>query len=378
MGAAMAARWVGAGFDVTVWNRDPAKARAIDGATVAPSPAAAVDGASIVVTMLADGAATESVMTDALPAMAPGAVWIQMATVGLDAHDRLASMAHRAGVALVDAPVSGTKAPAEQGTLAVLASGPEELRARCGPVFDAVASSVTWVGEAGAGQRLKLVVNHWLAALLAGLAESIALAEHLGIDPAEFLRLTDGAAIGSPYAQLKGSMMLDRSYPASFPLRLLAKDVGLVSDAARATGADLRLPGAVGELLGAALAEHGDDDMSAVVEALRDDRHEVVDDRVNQRFVLRRTGAAGELCYRLDGERLVLEHTRVPEPLRGQGIGGRLLRAAVDHAAAAGLTVVPVCTYARRWLEEHPDEARRVPIEWPEQAPSRTPGAHSS
>ena len=271
MGGAMARRWAGHGFDVTAWNRDGTKAEQLAdaGVRVAPSAAAAVAGAEVIVTMLADGDVTEKVMADGLGTAAPGAVWVQMATVGIDATERLEVMADRAGVGFVDAPVSGTKQPAERGMLTVLAGGPEALRNRCEPVFAPVAVKVVWVGEAGAGSRLKLVMNSWLSALLAGLAEAIALAEGIGVDPRQFLAAIEGGPLDSSYAGVKGPMMIDRSYPAAFPLHLFIKDVNLVAAAATGAGLDLRLPTAIRSLLEQAEKTHGEDDMSAIIEALR-------------------------------------------------------------------------------------------------------------
>jgi 3-hydroxyisobutyrate dehydrogenase len=271
MGGAMARRWADHGFPVTVWNRDRTKAEALidAGVTVADEPAEAVRGADIVVTVLADGDVTERVISGALPAMPAGAVWLQMGTVGIEAIDRLAAMATDAGVAFVDAPVSGTKQPAEQGKLTVLAGGAEALHDRLAPVFEPVAARTVWVGDVGAGTRLKLVINAWLAALLAGLAEAIALAEGIGVDPAQFLTAIEGGPLGSGYASVKGPMMINRTYPPAFPLHLLTKDVNLVAEAAVAAGVPLRLPAAIGSLLDGVQAAHGDDDMAAIIEALR-------------------------------------------------------------------------------------------------------------
>ena len=271
MGGAMARRWADHGFDVTAWNRDRAKAERLTdaGVTVADDPPGAVVGADVVVTMLADGEVTGKVMADAVGELEDDAVWIQMGTVGIEATDRLAAMALDAGVGFVDAPVSGTKQPAEQGKLMVLAGGPEDLRDRCQPIFEPVATKVLWVGDVGAGTRLKLVINAWLAALLAGLAEAIALAEAIDIDPRQFLAAIEGGPLGPAYAAVKGPMMIDRTYPPAFPLHLLTKDVDLVTDAAGAAGLELRLPTAIRALLEDAGATHGDDDMSAIIEALR-------------------------------------------------------------------------------------------------------------
>lgn len=95
------------------------------------------------------------------------------------------------------------------------------------------------------------------------------------------------------------------------------------------------------------------------------DEQSVVDDREHRRFVIADDAVDAELVYRREGDRLILVHTGVPEELSGRGIGGRLVRGAVEHAARDGLTVVPRCQYARRWLEEHPDVARTVSVDWP-------------
>ena len=271
MGAPMARNVRAAGHEVSAWNRSREKAEPLapDGVTVAGSVAEAVAGADVVVTMLADAQAVEAVVEEALGAL-DGAVLVQMSTIGLAATDRLAERAEAAGVAFVDAPVSGTKQPAEQGKLVVLASGPEAVRERVDPVFDAVGAKTVWLGEAGSAQRLKLVLNTWLLGLTEALAEAIALAEALGVDPRTFLETIDGAPIGAPYAQVKGPMMIDGEFPPAFPLGLAAKDAGLALEAAEAAGLRLGALAAVREqMLRAADAGHGDEDMAATIHASR-------------------------------------------------------------------------------------------------------------
>src|SRR5919197_4436412 len=135
--------------------------------------------------MLTDGSAVEQVMTEdgALEGMREHAIWLQASTVGIAATERLSALADRAGVSFVDAPVLGTKQPAEQGALVVLASGPDEARGICEPIWDVIGSRTIWLGEAGAGTRLKLAVNNWLVCLVENLAETIAFAERIGISP---------------------------------------------------------------------------------------------------------------------------------------------------------------------------------------------------
>src|ERR671932_1366307 len=245
MGAGMARNLLAAGMEVRVWNRTREKAEPLadDGAKVADSPAEAAEGADFVLTMLADADAVAEAVggeNGALSTLAEGGVWLQMSTVGIEGSERLAGIADEYGITYVDAPVLGTKQPAEQGQLIVLASGPEEVRDQCQPVFDAIGSNVLWVGPTGAGSRLKLVTNSWLVGLLGVLAETISLARALGVDPARFLEAIEGGPLGVPYAQMKGQMMIDEEFPTSFSVELAQKDAGLVLEAARAH--DLHLP----------------------------------------------------------------------------------------------------------------------------------------
>ncbi|HEX6460913.1 MAG TPA: NAD(P)-dependent oxidoreductase [Thermoleophilaceae bacterium] len=265
MGGPMARNIAGGGLHTRAWNRTREKAEEL-GLPVAGSPADAVDGVDIVVTMLADGSAVESVMVDggALQAMRDDAVWLQASTVGIAATERLAQLAEERGVTYVDAPVLGTKAPAEKGELTVLASGPDAALDTCEPVFDAIGSKTVRLGEAGAGTRLKLVINNWLLSLLGDLAETVALAERLGVEPERFLEAIDGPT-GSPYAQMKGPMMIKREFPTSFPLKLALKDLELVLEAAERHHADMRVAGAAAENFRRAVDQgHGDEDMAAV------------------------------------------------------------------------------------------------------------------
>jgi 3-hydroxyisobutyrate dehydrogenase len=264
MGGPMAANLARAGHDVTVWNRTRAKAEAVEGARVAGSPKEAVAAVEAVVTMLADGDAVEETMRDALPALPREAVWIQTSTVGVDATERLQALAREHGVAFVDAPVLGTKKPAEDGTLVVLASGPDEVRERAQPVFDAVGGRTMWLGAAGAGSRLKLVANNWVLTLVEGIAETFALAGALGLDGNLFLDAIRGGGVDVAYAHLKGAQILARDFPASFPLALAEKDVRLVLEAAEAHGLRMALTETVRAQFRRAIElGHADEDMAS-------------------------------------------------------------------------------------------------------------------
>jgi 3-hydroxyisobutyrate dehydrogenase len=265
MGRAMSRNLVRAGFDVRAWNRSREKAEplAADGATVVSTPAEAAQGASTLLTMLSDGDAVLDAIEQALPGAEPGVVWLQMSTIGIEATERCIEIASQAGVVFVDAPVLGTKQPAEEGTLTVLASGPDEARDRVQPIFDVVGQRTLWVGPAGTGSRLKLAVNVWLLAVVEGAAETLALAEGLGLDPQLVLETVKGGPLDLPYLQLKGRMMLEHRFEPSFRLELAAKDARLAAEAAERAGLDLALVEVVASRVAQAAEEHGDEDVAA-------------------------------------------------------------------------------------------------------------------
>ncbi|HEY0813239.1 MAG TPA: NAD(P)-dependent oxidoreductase [Pseudonocardia sp.] len=275
MGAGMARSLAKAGHQVTAWNRNSEKARPLadDGITVAEKAADAVRGASVVLTMLFDADAASAVLNDALGSLADDAVWAQSGTVGIDGTATLAELARAHGVAFVDAPVLGTRQPAEEGKLIVLAAGPSNLRDTVAPVFDAIGARTLWVGdEPGAAQRLKLVCNAWLLSVVAGTAQSIALAGDLGLDPQLFLDAIGGGPLDSPYLQLKGGAMKAGDYAPAFGLDGALKDASLIADALRGAGTDARLMTVLHALFAdAAEAGYAEKDMAAVVEVLKTD-----------------------------------------------------------------------------------------------------------
>lgn len=273
MGAGMAHNLIAAGFDVTVWNRNPDRARPLvdAGARTATDAAEAVAGADVVVTMLFDADATAQVMEWALPAVAPDAVWVQTGTVGLDGTARLTELAAQHGIAFLDAPVLGTRQPAERGTLTVLVGGPSALREKVAPVFDAIGSRTVWVGEQpGDGQRLKLVANSYVGIVMAGTAQAVALAEGLGLDPRLFLDTLGGGPLDSAYLQAKGGAILAGEFAPAFAVHGVVKDAGLIAAAMHAAGVDSGVMEAVRDAFARAdAAGHGDEDMAAVVHAFR-------------------------------------------------------------------------------------------------------------
>ena len=177
-------------------------------------------------------------------------------------------MCDELGLVHVDAPVLGTKQPAEQGTLVVLASGADEVRERIGPVLDAVSSRVVWLGAAGDGSRLKLAANAFVISLVGGIAQSVALTRELGLDPALFLEAVGGGAMDAPYVQLKGKAMIARDFTPSFGIDGGLKDADLIAAAARDVGLDTTLIDALRGLQRRVVEDgHGDEDLAAAYRA---------------------------------------------------------------------------------------------------------------
>lgn len=269
MGAGMARSLLRAGHEVAVWNRTVARAEplAADGAVVAATVTEAVTGADAVLSVLFDADATLAVKPEITAALGAGAVWVQSATVGVPG---IAALAEGVG-AIVDAPVVGTRKPAEDGTLTVLASGDPALLDRAAPVFEAIGARTVVAGhELGAATKLKLVCNAWVGTLMAGIAQSVEFARVLGVDPALFLTAIDGTPTGAPYAQVKGKAILAGDYATSFAVDGVVKDLDLMVEAAGATGFPPALLSTLRDLYAqVSEAGHGDDDMAAVAEAFR-------------------------------------------------------------------------------------------------------------
>lgn len=269
MGTAMGRSMLAAGLAVRAWNRTAQRARPLAeaGAEIADSPAGAVRGADVLVTMLGDAGDVEAVLEKAADGLAEGQVWLQTTTVGPGPLAGLASFAEEHGLVLVDAPVSGTREPAEKGALTVLAAGPPEAREVVRPVLDAIGSRTIWLGEDardGAASRLKLVVNSWVLAVNAAAGEAIALARGLGVDPRAFLDLVGGGPLDMPYLQLKAGKVLSEDLSPSFSVDMAAKDAGLVAEAARDAGLRLDVVAAVRTRMARTAAlGHGAEDMAA-------------------------------------------------------------------------------------------------------------------
>ncbi|KOG30566.1 NAD(P)-dependent oxidoreductase [Streptomyces resistomycificus] len=281
MGAAMARSLARAGHTVRAWNRtrDKAEPLTADGAYVADTPADAVRGADVVLTMLYDGPAALDVMREAAPGLRPGVAWVQSTTAGVEAIGALADFARERELVFFDAPVLGTRQPAEAGQLTVLAAGPQDARDAVTPVFDAVGARTVWTGEdgaAGSATRLKLVANSWVLAATAATGEVLALSQVLGVDPQTFFDLIEGGPLDMGYLRAKAGLVLDdRLTPAQFAVATAAKDARLIVQAGERNGVRLDVAAASAERLERAAAQgHGDEDMAAAYFASFDEKRE--------------------------------------------------------------------------------------------------------
>ncbi|HEY6495009.1 MAG TPA: NAD(P)-dependent oxidoreductase [Trebonia sp.] len=265
MGSAMARNLLAAGLPTTVWDRAGAPGLAEAGAVVAPSAVAAVGDADVVVTMLPTPDAVNSVVFDGgvADAFRRGAVWAQMGTIGETATaDIVARLGQiRPDVLVVDAPVSGSKGPAEQGQLLILASGPAEAEKMTAPAFAAMGRKTLWLGSAGQGSRMKLVVNAYMSILIEGVAEALELAAQLKLDPDKLAEAIEGGPLDAPIAGAKLHKMEVGDYSPEFPLQWALKDVDLALSIA--TGALPLLDALSGQWRTIVEAGHGRDDVSA-------------------------------------------------------------------------------------------------------------------
>lgn len=274
MGAAMARNIAAAGMALRVWNRTRSAAAPLAdaGAVVCASPDDACRGADVVLTILANEAVTTEVMERAGDGLANGMVWLQCCTVAPEGSQRLAAQAERLGVDYIEAPLIGTKEPAVAGTLTILAASPRAAIAdRVRPVLDAVGSRTLWLDALGQPSSLKLAYNAWVLTTVEGIAESLALAEALGVDPALVADVIHGSQLDSDYVRTKGPKMISDDLDApSFPLDAAAKDAVLITDAARSAGLRLGIAEVVRQRLQLAVREGlGHADVAATYRTLR-------------------------------------------------------------------------------------------------------------
>ncbi len=238
MGHGMAVSALRSGLPTIIWNRTSEVMRDLVelGAEAVETPAEAARRATVVVTMVTDTEAVLSIARDhgMLAALAPGAIWVQMSTIGTAGIDTVAAMVNeeRPDIVLLDAPVSGSKDPAEQGMLTIFASGPTEARPRVTPLFEALGQRTVWVGPVGTGSRLKLVNNTWLAFTAEAVSASMAVAHQMGLATDTVVSALHGGPIVAPWQDAKLERIANGDFSAQFALSLALKDVRLALEAA--------------------------------------------------------------------------------------------------------------------------------------------------
>src|SRR6201996_411181 len=269
MGQGMARNAAAADIPVNAWNRTASKLdelAEVENVATFATAREAVDGADVIVTMLSALAATLAAMQgpDGGAAGSEGAVWVQMGTLGVEGSERCAELARDRGLGYVDAPVLGPKKPAAEGQLVVLASGAEPPRESLEPFFDAVGKRTIWLGAAGEGSKLKVVINSWLCSVAEGTAEMLRLAAALGLEPALVLDALEDGPLEAPYMRMKGEAMVKGDYPPSFKLGLATKDARLAADAGAAAGAEIPVVEAIAAQMEAVAAKYPDEDVAAL------------------------------------------------------------------------------------------------------------------
>jgi 3-hydroxyisobutyrate dehydrogenase-like beta-hydroxyacid dehydrogenase len=234
MGHSMASNLAKAGHQVTVWNRTPGKV--VEGASIAPTPAAAAQGAEVVWMCVSDTDAVESVVfghDGVEQSLTEGMIIADSSTISPAATLKFAERVAPKGVAWVDAPMTGSKIGARDGTLVFIVGGDESHIERLKPLFAAMGKKIFRMGETSKGQATKLAMNLQIAVIFEGFAEALTLATKLGVDAEKLLQLIDATMVRSGVVEYKAPFILNRDFTPNFPLRLMHKDIRLTLEAAK-------------------------------------------------------------------------------------------------------------------------------------------------
>jgi 3-hydroxyisobutyrate dehydrogenase-like beta-hydroxyacid dehydrogenase len=270
MGHAMATNLVKAGHEVTVWNRTPGKL--VEGAGVAPTPAAAAQGAEVVWMCVSDTAAVEQILFGSEgieQSLVDGMVIADSSTISPSATVKFAARVRNKGVHYVDAPMTGSKIGAANGTLIFMVGGDESVIQRLNPLFAAMGKKIFRMGETGKGQATKLAMNLQIALIFQGFAEALTLATKLGVDSQQLVSLIEATMVRSGVVEYKAPFVLQRDFTPNFPLRLMHKDIRLALEAAKDARVKLPALETVEEIYEMAAEEgHSDEDYAATLTLL--------------------------------------------------------------------------------------------------------------
>ena len=274
MGTPMAANLMKAGFRLTVWNRTSDKCNELTamGAIKVSSPRQVVEASDITIAMLADPAAAEAVCIGddgVVAGIKPAKGYVDMSTVSPETSQALAMAVRNAGGLFLEAPVSGSKKPAEDGTLVILAAGDRDLFDQAQPALAAMGEKILFLGEVGQGARMKLVVNMVMGGMMAMFCEGLALGTKAGLEPADILDVLDSGAMSNPMFKTKGPQIVRGLFPPAFPLKHAQKDLRLALNLSNQLGQALHATASANELYKTALGMGlGDSDFAAVSRAV--------------------------------------------------------------------------------------------------------------
>lgn len=279
MGRGMAANLLKAGYELTVWNRDGAKCAPLVelGATQAGTVAEVVAASEVTFAMLSDPAAAEAVCIGpdgVLDGLAPGKGYVDMSTIDPQTSRDLGLAVAEEGGRYLEAPVSGTKKPAEDGTLIFLTAGDRSLYDEVSPALDIMGKKRLYLGEVGQAARMKLIVNMIMGGMMTAFTEGLVLASKSKLDTADLLDVLASGALANPMFAGKGPLMLKRDFTAAFPLKHMEKDLRLALELGN--DMDQFMPTAENSQDIFALAlrlGYGDEDFSAVFKTVCDGIH---------------------------------------------------------------------------------------------------------
>lgn len=276
MGSAMAANLVKAGFKVTVWNRSSDKCSPLTdmGAALADSPRELAERNDIVIAMMANPQVVQLVRDGAdgiIAGLTKGKGYVDMSTVDAETSRESARRAHEKGALFLEAPVGGSRKPAEDATLTIMAAGDRQLYDTSRPVLEKMGKKIMFLGETGQAARMKLANNLVMCGALTALCEGLALASASGLDTAQLLEVLDSGAVANPMYRLKGPQIAaNTEFPAAFPLKHMQKDLRLALRLAEESGQPLFATATINELYKSALAEGlGDSDFAAVSRVIK-------------------------------------------------------------------------------------------------------------
>ncbi|KAG9445550.1 hypothetical protein H6P81_011678 [Aristolochia fimbriata] len=278
MGKAMSMNLLKAGFKVTVWNRTLSKCEELveHGASIGETPAAVIKKCKYTIAMLSDPAAALSVVFDkggVLEEICSGKGYVDMSTVDATTSSQINEAITKKGGYFLEAPVSGSKKPAEDGQLVILAAGDKTLYEEAIPAFDVMGKKAFYLGEVGNGAKMKLVVNMIMGSMMNAFSEGLVLADRSGLNQQTLLDVLDLGAISNPMFRLKGPTMIEGNYPPAFPLKHQQKDMRLALALGDENAVSMPVAAASNEAFKTARSlGHGDSDFSAVHERTRDRR----------------------------------------------------------------------------------------------------------